>query len=155
MPVAARRGTGHSSKNAGLEVILWVTPLITMSHPETIARDRVLTPRWLLSNSAKNHLLCCGRPLSDFLACLDKAKISCRNHESLGPRDDAGLPIVCWSRACVPFFEMNLQTWSLGRTAGPAGPTVLAANSGTPNPIQQPPPTRAQVLLHSCHHKAP
>ena len=108
--------------------------------------------------SVPREHLCCGRPLYDF-GMLDKAKQYLRRVLTvLGPRIDAGVPIVVLEPSCASVFRDELHNLF------PADERATRLQSQTflfseflqrYAPEYQPPQLARKVLLHGhCHHKA-
>ncbi|OLE96637.1 MAG: hypothetical protein AUG75_18045 [Cyanobacteria bacterium 13_1_20CM_4_61_6] len=91
-------------------VVLWIDTFNNYFHPETCrAALEVLEDAGFMVICSRRPL-CCGRPLYDF-GMLEKAKNNLRQIMSaLGPRIDAGLPIVVLEPSCASVFRDELRS---------------------------------------------
>jgi len=108
----ARPGPGFliapEAKQQGAEIILWVDTFNNAFHPQTLEITRQLLIRAGCRVVTYLQPLCCGRPLYDF-GMLDRAKkYLLRILEALGPRIDAGIPVVVLEPSCASVFRDEL-----------------------------------------------
>ena len=140
------------------QVVLWVDTFNNYFHPETCrAALEVLEDAGFMVICSRRPL-CCGRPLYDF-GMLEKAKNTLRQIMSaLGPRIDAGSPIVVLEPSCASVFRDELrnlfptderanrlrsQTFLLSEFLQDYAPNYPSSKSSM------------KVLLHGhCHQKA-
>jgi Fe-S oxidoreductase len=140
------------------EVILWADTFNNYFHPETSrAALEVLHHAGFKIFVPQQHL-CCGRPLYDF-GLLDKAKEYLqRILQVLGPKIEAGIPMVVLEPSCASVFRDEL------RNLLPADERAMKLRSQTfllseflehHAPDYRSEQLPRKVLLHGhCHHKS-
>jgi FAD/FMN-containing dehydrogenase/Fe-S oxidoreductase len=159
-PSTEARGASRQTLTGGAkkEIILWADTFNNYFHPETsFAALEVLEDAGFQVTVLQQHL-CCGRPLYDF-GMLDEAKrYLARILTALGPKIDAGLPVVVLEPSCASVFRDELtnlfpqdarakklrdQTFLLSE--------FLEHHASDYKPDRLP----RRLLVHGhCHHKA-
>ncbi len=99
-----------STPSNARQVVLWVDTFNNYFHPETCRAALEVLEDAGFTVICSRRSLCCGRPLYDF-GMLEKAKNNLRKIMSaLGPRIDAGLPIVVLEPSCASVFRDELRS---------------------------------------------
>jgi hypothetical protein len=139
----------------GEPVVLFDDTFNNHFRPETAAAAQEVLERAGCAVELPARRVCCGRPYYDY-GMLDQAKRALeRVLEVLGPRLDAGVPIVVLEPGCLSVFRDELRQLMPGdqRAARLAAQTVLLSEIlGKKNFTAR---TESRVVLHShCHQKA-
>lgn len=140
------------------EVILWADTFNNYFHPETSrAALDVLKHAGFHVTVPREHL-CCGRPLYDFGMLKEAKQYLARVLQVLGPRIDAGLPMVVLEPSCASVFRdemVNLFPNDARAKRLRAQTFLLSEFLQRHAPGYQPPQLSQKILLHGhCHHRA-
>ena len=101
--------TGSTGNDKEIEVILWADTFNNFFHPETSRAALDVLHHAGFKVCVPQQHLCCGRPLYDF-GLLDKAKDYLqRILQALGPKIDAGVPMVVLEPSCASVFRDELR----------------------------------------------
>ena len=140
------------------EVILWADTFNNYFHPQTAqAALEVLRDAGFHVTVPAQHL-CCGRPLYDFGMLAQAKQYLTRILHILGPKIDAGVPVVVLEPSCASVFRDELRNLfpTDARAARLRAQTFLLGEflcRRAPN--YNPPPLERKVFLHGhCHQRA-
>ncbi len=162
---ATQRATGVATGPAtgpvlppSSEVILWADTFNNYFHPQTAqAALEVLRDAGFHVTVPAQHL-CCGRPLYDFGMLAQAKQYLTRILHILGPKIDAGVPVVVLEPSCASVFRDELRNLfpTDARAARLRAQTFLLGEflcRRAPN--YNPPPLARKVFLHGhCHQRA-
>ena len=140
------------------DVILWADTFNNYFHPQTAqAALEVLRDAGFHVTVPAQHL-CCGRPLYDFGMLAQAAQYLTRILQILGPKIDAGVPVVVLEPSCASVFRDELRNLfpTDARAARLRAQTFLLAEFLRRRaPGYHPPPLARRVFLHGhCHQRA-
>jgi FAD/FMN-containing dehydrogenase/Fe-S oxidoreductase len=140
------------------EVILWADTFNNYFHPQTAqAAVEVLRDAGFHVTVPAQHL-CCGRPLYDFGMLAQAAQYLTRILQILGPKIDAGVPVVVLEPSCASVFRDELRNLfpADARAARLRAQTFLLGEFlRLRAPNYHPPPLARKVFLHGhCHQRA-
>ena len=158
VPMIAERGEAVTAERPDHDVILWADTFNNYFHPDTSkAALAVLQAAGCRVSVPATHL-CCGRPLYDFGMLVEAKAYLQRVLNVLGPRLEAGWPIVVLEPSCASVFRDELRNLfpSDARADRLRQQTFLLSEFLQHQvPGYDPPPLNRPVLLHGhCHHKA-
>ena len=140
------------------EVILWPDTFNNYFHPTTAqAAVAVLRDAGFHVTVPAQHL-CCGRPLYDFGMLAQATQYLHRILQVLGPKIDAGVPVVVLEPSCASVFRDELRNLfpTDARAARLRAQTFLLGEFLCRRaPGYAPPPLERKVFLHGhCHQRA-
>ena len=140
------------------EVILWADTFNNYFHPVTAqAAVAVLRSAGFHVTVPAQHL-CCGRPLYDFGMLAQARQYLMRILQILGPKIDAGVPVVVLEPSCASVFRDELRNLfpADARAARLRAQTFLLGQFLCQRaPGYYPPPLAHKVFLHGhCHQRA-